>query len=53
MLYCLHVILCHLKFHQLVLEHMSTKGMLADPLTKGLLIAVFHEHVSQMGLLEA
>ena len=34
-------------------EHMSTKGMLADPLTKGLPIVVFHEHVSQMGLLEA
>ena len=35
------------------IEHMSTKGMLADPLTKGLSIAVFQEHVSQMGLLEA
>ena len=34
-------------------EHMSTKGMLADPLTKGLPIVVFHEHVFQMGLLEA
>ena len=28
------------------IEHMSTKGMLADPLTKGLPIVVFHEHVS-------
>ena len=27
------------------IEHMSTKGMLADPLTKGLPIVVFHEHV--------
>ena len=35
------------------IEHMSTKCMLADPLTKGLPIVVFHEHVSQMGLLEA
>ena len=35
------------------IEHMSTKGMLADPLTKGLPIVVFHEHVSQRGLLEA
>ncbi|KAJ9697292.1 hypothetical protein PVL29_009194 [Vitis rotundifolia] len=35
------------------IEYMSTKGMLADPLTKGLPIVVFHEHVSQMGLLEA
>ena len=35
------------------IEHMSTKGMLADPLTKGLPMVVFHEHVSQMGLLGA
>ncbi|KAJ9689270.1 hypothetical protein PVL29_014779 [Vitis rotundifolia] len=35
------------------IEHMSTKSMLADPLTKGLPIVVFQEHVSQMGLLEA
>ena len=35
------------------IEYMSTKGMLADPLTKGLPIVVFQEHVSQMGLLEA
>ena len=35
------------------IEHMSTKGMLANPLTKGLLIVVFHEHVSQIGLLGA
>ena len=35
------------------IEHMSTKGMLANPLTKGLPIVVFQEHVSQMGLLEA
>ena len=33
------------------IEHMSTKGMLADPLTKSLPIVVFHEHVSQMRLL--
>ena len=35
------------------IKHMLTKGMLADPLTKGLTIVVFHEHVSQMGLLGA
>ena len=35
------------------IEHMSTKGMLADPLTKDLPIVVFHKHVSQMGLLGA
>ena len=32
---------------------MSTKGILADPLTKGLPIVVFHKHVSQTGLLGA
>ena len=35
------------------IEYMSTKGMLADPLTKGLPMLAFQEHVSQMGLLEA
>ena len=35
------------------IEHMSTKSMLADPLTKGLPIVVFHEPVSQTGLLGA
>ena len=35
------------------IEHMSTKSMLTDPLTKGLPIIAFQEHVSQMGLLEA
>ena len=28
------------------IEHMPTKGMLADPLTKDLPIVVFHDHVS-------
>ena len=35
------------------IQHMSTKGMLADLLTKGLPIVVFNEHASQMGLLGA
>ena len=35
------------------IEYMSTKGMLADQLTKGLPMLAFQEHVSQMGLLEA
>ncbi|KAL5576981.1 hypothetical protein UlMin_018680 [Ulmus minor] len=34
-------------------EYMSTNNMLTDPLTKGLPICVFQEHVSHMGLLEA
>ena len=28
------------------IEHMSTKGMLAVPLIKGLPIVMFHEHIS-------
>ena len=34
-------------------QYISTQSMLADPLTKGLPIAMFQEHVSQMGLLGA
>ena len=33
-------------------EHMPMTSMLADPLTKGLPIYVFQEHVTCMGLLE-
>ena len=32
-------------------EHTPTTSMLADPLTKGLPICVFQEHVTRMGLL--
>jgi hypothetical protein len=32
------------------LEHISTKKMLVDPLTKGLPPNVFSEHVADMGL---
>jgi len=35
------------------LEHISTKQMLADPLTKGLPPSVFREHVTGMGLMES
>ena len=35
------------------IEHMLTKNMLTNPLTKDLLIVVFYEHVSQMSLLGA
>ena len=36
--------------HIISLEHISTKKMLADPLTKGLPPNVFREHVASMGL---
>ena len=35
------------------IEHMPMTSMLADPLTKGLPICVFQEHVTQMGFLGA
>ena len=35
------------------LELISTKKMLADPLTKGLPPSIFQEHVAGMGLLES
>ena len=34
-------------------EHTATTSILSDPLTKGLLICVFQEHVTRMGLLGA
>jgi len=39
--------------HSITLEHISTKKMLADPLTKGLPPSVFGEHVAGMGLRES
>jgi hypothetical protein len=38
--------------HAISLEHISTKKMLADPLTKALPPSVFSEHVAGMGLRE-
>jgi hypothetical protein len=35
------------------IEHISTKQMLADPLTKGLPPNIFHDHVAGMSLLES
>jgi hypothetical protein len=39
--------------HTISLEHISTKEMLADPLTKGLPPSVFREHLAGMGLRES
>jgi hypothetical protein len=36
--------------HTINLEHISTKEMLADPLTKGLPPNISEEHVAGMGL---
>jgi hypothetical protein len=35
------------------LEHIGTKDMVADPLTKGLPPNVFKEHLADMGLRES
>ena len=37
----------------IAIEYMPTTSMLADPLTKGLPICVFAEHVARMELLRA
>ena len=39
--------------HAIILEHLNTKNMLADPLTKGLPPIVFREHLADMGLRES
>ena len=39
--------------HTISLEYMSTKKMLADPLTKGLSPIVFRDHLAGMGLRES
>ena len=38
------------KEQKLVIEHINTKSMLADPLTKGMPPKYFKDHVVQMGL---
>ena len=39
--------------HQTCIEHVSTNCMLADPLTRGLAVKVYHDHVKNMGLAES
>ena len=36
---------------QIVIEHIGTNSMLADPLTKGLTPKAFHEHIAHMGVI--
>jgi len=35
---------------QIFIEYIGTDSMLADPLTKGLVSRVFHEHTAHMGV---
>ena len=36
---------------QIFIEYIGTDSMLADPLTKGLVPRVFHEHTAHMGVI--
>ena len=40
----------HVKEDKVVIEHISTESMIADPLTKGMPAKYFKDHVVQMGL---
>jgi hypothetical protein len=42
-----------IQYQTISLEHISTKKMIADPLTKGLPPSVFREHLAGMGLRES
>ena len=35
---------------QILIEHIGTKFMLANPLTEGLIPKVFHEHIAHMDI---
>jgi len=48
-----YVVKDKIRDHSISLEHISTKKMLADPLTKGLSSNVFREHLADMGLRES
>jgi hypothetical protein len=41
------------KHDEICVEHVSSEDMLADPFTKSLSVAVFQEHVRNMGLVES
>ena len=38
------------KIH-ICIEHIETHSMLADPLTKGMILKFFHEHTAHMGII--
>ena len=40
----------HVKEKKVVIEHISTESMIADPLTTGMLPKYFKDHIVQMGL---
>ena len=40
----------HIKLNKVAIEHITTRLMIADPLTKGLPPKAYKEHVEHMGL---
>ena len=48
-----HVVKDRVQDQTIKIEHISTKAMLADPLTKGLPPNQFKEHIAGMGVLES
>ena len=40
----------HVKEKKVVIEHVNIELMIVDPLTKGMLVRNFREHVTNMGL---
>ena len=45
-----YVVKDKIQYHTISLEHIRTKDMFTDPLTKGLPHNVFKEHLAGMGL---
>ena len=48
-----HVVKDRIQNETIDVHHISTKAMIADPLTKGLPPNIFRYHVAGMGLLES
>ena len=48
-----YVVKDNVRNHSISLEHISTKKILVDPLTKGIPPNVFREHLAGMGLRES
>jgi len=45
------VVMERVQNRQIFVEHIRTDSMLADPLTKGLVLAIFHEHTTHMSVI--
>jgi hypothetical protein len=43
----------NIKINEVLIEHISTELMIADPITKGLLVKLFKSHVENMRLIDS